>query len=257
MDGPAAHRSSELGLYVLGVLDAEDREPVERHLARCPECRSEADALSGVVAAFASLSAVDRLRIVQEFGVRRPDARPGRTGRRNLPPPSPAARVRPRATKSPPRSTRRRPGPLVGAAGLAAVLAVLLAGYLTLAGPGPADRPGGPAPVAAGVDNRSGAAVSIRIVGRPDGSAGVQVTVTGLRDATRYQLYAVTADGGTRLVTDWTGSAAPQDLSADLPIPAADVAFFTVTLMDDTPVVSAYLPGAGTATPLRGNAAGP
>lgn len=47
---------TDVGAYVLGVLDPEDRARFERHLAGCPECTAEADGLAGTVPLLAELA---------------------------------------------------------------------------------------------------------------------------------------------------------------------------------------------------------
>ncbi|ASW53436.1 zf-HC2 domain-containing protein [Plantactinospora sp. KBS50] len=264
--GTAEH-GLDLGLYVLGALTGEERERVERHLAGCARCQDEADVLAEVVAAFTVLTEEDRRQIVQEFGVhRRPGGRTRHVRAGGLPGglagrPAPAGqhRARPGPGVAPGAGTGtgaaanrlvRRPGAgrshrrtrgLVGLAALA-VAGLVLAGVLLVPGlGGPGDRPGGIAPAAAGVDAATGASVSVRISERPDGTADVRATVTGLRAGTPYRLYAVAADGGTRLVTAWTSAGSPDDVSGELPAASPELSFFTITLADDTPIVSAYL----------------
>jgi anti-sigma factor RsiW len=246
------HGRFELGLYVLGVLNAHESEPVERHVAACDECRSEVDTLVDVVAALALFSAAERRQIVREFGIPlRADARardraPARSASaRRRAPARPAAgrpQTAPGARRLRPGLRNRRTRGLLGIAGLAAVAIVLASILVALAVDGQGvRRPGDIAPAATAVDARTGASVSLRVTEHADHTVGIRATVTGLRDGTRYKLYAVTFDGGTRLVTAWTGSATPQDVIGELPVSAKDLSFFTITLMDDTPVVSAYL----------------
>ncbi|MFD9125937.1 anti-sigma factor family protein [Kitasatospora sp. NPDC059571] len=57
-DGPAgdAGRHVDVGAYILGVLDPEDVERFELHLAGCPVCSAEIDELSGVAPLLAELA---------------------------------------------------------------------------------------------------------------------------------------------------------------------------------------------------------
>jgi Putative zinc-finger len=45
-----------LGVYVLGAIEAADREPVDAHLACCRGCRDELDGLTGLPALLDSVS---------------------------------------------------------------------------------------------------------------------------------------------------------------------------------------------------------
>jgi predicted anti-sigma-YlaC factor YlaD len=113
------HVTEELGAYTLGALDADDAAAVRRHLAECPACAAEHEALAplpGLLAAAEGAYAATAEPLSPAFEERLLDAyaRDGAT--------------RPRARR---RSLRRRW--LVGggalAAGLAAiVLAVVLVG---------------------------------------------------------------------------------------------------------------------------------
>lgn len=63
------HVDEALGLYVLGALKGDERDRVERHLARCADCCLEADAL-GVAMEPLVLVARRHVRdLVAEFGV--------------------------------------------------------------------------------------------------------------------------------------------------------------------------------------------
>ena len=48
-----AHVREELGGYTLGALEPEEREAVEEHLARCPDCAAEQARLAGLPALLA------------------------------------------------------------------------------------------------------------------------------------------------------------------------------------------------------------
>ncbi|MGC4806709.1 zf-HC2 domain-containing protein [Micromonospora sp. DT233] len=63
-----SHVRQLLGPYLLGVLDARERDAVEHHLAVCPACLAECDELGEVVAMLALISEEDGREIVEEFG---------------------------------------------------------------------------------------------------------------------------------------------------------------------------------------------
>jgi anti-sigma factor RsiW len=209
------HLRDSLGLYLLGSLDQRERDDVERHLAGCPDCRVESDQLGEVVAALALLSEEEGREVVEEFGV--PSRPPTRTVRA-------------------PKRTRA----LLSIAGLVVVIFLSIGIFVAVYNTGAAPTAVTLTFAAAPADTSSGATVSVVASGH-DGRVTVRATVTGLRTGTAYQLYAVTSDGSTHVVTSWTGSDAPQDVTGDLPVSPRQLSFFTVTLADSTPVVSAYL----------------
>ncbi|NBE80090.1 anti-sigma factor [Micromonospora rubida] len=258
-----------LGMYLLGSLNPQEREEVERHLAVCPACLAESDELGEVVAVLALISDEDRRGIVEEFGapgLPARDAAAATSGAATSGPAPPvadrpvsdaASRTRTRAgtvRAGPGRpSSASRPGTrrsvrarsLLGIAG--PVLAVLIAAglFIGLAAEGEDGDSGRTAPVdvtlaataAAGMD---GATLSVVAVGH-DGAVTVRATVTKLRPGTRYQLYAVTTDGNTHLVAGWVGSDTVPEVTGEAPVDVGALSFFAVTRADGTPVVSAYV----------------
>ena len=54
-----SHPSDDLAAYALGVLDAAEREPVERHLADCPPCRAEVATFAETAWSIAQTAALD------------------------------------------------------------------------------------------------------------------------------------------------------------------------------------------------------
>lgn len=52
-----------LGVYVLGVIDPEERALVDSHLATCPECRAELAGLAGLPAVLAQVSTEEALAL--------------------------------------------------------------------------------------------------------------------------------------------------------------------------------------------------
>jgi anti-sigma factor RsiW len=215
------HVRFSLGLYLLGSLPQQERESVERHLASCADCRTESDQLGEVVAALALLSEEEGREVVEEFGV----------------PPKP---VITRTIPAPKRTRRSRA--LLSIAGLVVVVLISVGVIigLSVSGGGTTTTPVTITLAATAADTSSGATVSVVATGH-DGRVTVRATVTGLHAGTKYQLYAVTSDGALHVVTSWVGVDAPQDVSGDLPLSPRQLSFFTVTLADSTPVVSAYL----------------
>ncbi|WP_432838971.1 zf-HC2 domain-containing protein [Dactylosporangium sp. CA-092794] len=258
------HVRDSLGLYLLGELAQQERDVVERHLATCPACQVEADELVEVLDALVLLSDEEGREVVEAFGVPVPAAMPVPSTQRlssdvaTVPakpprhPGAPPPRVRPsggRPAGRPSASRRRRltPRSLLGLVSLALIV-VISAGVfvgLTLSGPG---SPPGPVDItlaATAQDTTTGAHLSVLATGHDD-TVTIQATVTGLHHDTQYQLYVVTSDGKTHVVTTWTGSDAPQQISGEAAVSTADLSFFTVTLSDGTPVVSAYVKPAPT-----------
>jgi Putative zinc-finger len=73
------HVYESLGLYVLGALKGEERDGVERHLARCADCCLEADALGVAVEPLVLVAPRHVRDLVAEFGapVEEPGTDPG------------------------------------------------------------------------------------------------------------------------------------------------------------------------------------
>jgi hypothetical protein len=248
------HVRSSLGLYLLGASGRREREAIERHLASCRACQAESDELGEVVAALALLSEEEGREIVEQFGVPAPVSTQRTAGPAaavaTRPGPAATTSIRPGGSRRPAsvrppagrRLDRRRVRGLLGIAGLLVVV-LLSAGVVLRLTVGGGGGTGGPTPVditlaATAADTSTGASVSVIASGH-DGAVTVRATVTGLHAGIRYRLYAVLSDARTRVVTSWTGAAAPQDVSGVLPVRVGDLSFFTVTLADSTPVVSA------------------
>nr|BFE59541.1 hypothetical protein GCM10020063_040670 [Dactylosporangium thailandense] len=255
------HVRLSLGAHLLGELAPPERDAVERHLATCPACRLEADELAVVLDALVLLTDEDSREVVAEFGVLRPEAatasaapaaaagpaEPPQRPDRALKPARPAA-GRPAARPSSARG-RLHSRSRLGLAGLALVVVTSAVTFVTLGLSGPSAPPD---PVvitlaATAQNTATGAHLSVLATGH-DGRVTIHATVTGLHHDSRYQLYAVTSDGTTRVVAEWTGSDAAQQVSGAAPVTVAELSFFTVTLSDGTPVVSAYLPRPAPAT---------
>jgi Putative zinc-finger len=63
------HVNESLGLYVLGALKGDERDRVERHLARCADCCIEADALGVAVEPLVLVAPRHVRDLVAESGV--------------------------------------------------------------------------------------------------------------------------------------------------------------------------------------------
>lgn len=218
---PLWHRDirMSLGLLALGALSDGERSVVRHHLAECPACLARSAEFAQVIGALSMVTEEDARAIVNEFGAFVPGG------------PASGARRRP----------RRPSAALVGAGGL--LMAVALAVGLLI---GAQLQTGVPAPPAAvsmsvtGDDIRTGVSLSVFVTGRGEG-VSLNATVAGLPNGLKYQLYAVTGEGRTYVVGRWVSSSQVQTVTADLPVPASALAFFTVTRQDGAPVVSAQI----------------
>jgi predicted anti-sigma-YlaC factor YlaD len=63
------HVREALGLDLLGALTGDERDRVERHLARCADCCIEADALGAAVEPLALVPPQHVRHLMAEFGV--------------------------------------------------------------------------------------------------------------------------------------------------------------------------------------------
>ncbi|MFV2022149.1 hypothetical protein [Micromonospora sp. LOL_023] len=236
-----------LGFYVVDKLDAVERGVLERHLSQCALCRAERDMLGPVVPALRLLREAEIQDLVTEF------AAPASAPPAALPP-TPEAASAPTVTSTPTGSGADRPpqrparpgappGPGRGrlkrhrrrrqlAVSLLAMVAV--AGVVTaVAVQRPAPTAPAPVGIAVSGDTVDGVAMSVEIAGQT-----AQVTLTGMRDGVRYELYAVTGDGKTVRFAEWTGTGGNQDVVGDLPVPAGEVAFFSVRQADGAVVAT-------------------
>ncbi|WP_329010637.1 zf-HC2 domain-containing protein [Micromonospora rifamycinica] len=119
----------------------------------------------------------------------------------------------------------------------AAVAAVVLAGGVAVV-TGFGGR-SGVVLTATGEAPAQGVSLSVAITTDEGTGSTIRITATGLRQGLRYRLFAVTRDGATHVVRDWTASTGPQEVTGELALPVADLAFVTVGLVDGTAVVTA------------------
>ncbi|GIJ25003.1 hypothetical protein Vqi01_01650 [Micromonospora qiuiae] len=96
-----------------------------------------------------------------------------------------------------------------------------------------------PVLVASGEAPGYGASLSVTITVGDHGGATIRITATGLRQGLRYRLFAVTRDGATHVVRDWTASAGTQQVAGETSLPVDELSFITVGLVDGSAIVTA------------------
>jgi predicted anti-sigma-YlaC factor YlaD len=219
---PAWHHDPHLslGLLALGALGEEQESTVRRHLLTCEPCRARSLQFAQVVGALSMVTAGDARGLVAEFGAVAP-------ARRTLP-------VR--------RLRLRHPSVTlvgVGAAlmGLALIVGLLIGAQLDRVVP---RSPASASLTVTGHDTASGVGLSVFVTDRGDGVT-INATVLGLPPGIGYQLYAVTTGGRIHVAGRWLGSEQVHTVTADLPVQASALAFFTVARLDGSPVVSAQI----------------
>ena len=168
--------SGDLGAYVLGALEPEERRRVDEHLRRCPVCAAE-------LAEFSALPGLlDRVD-------------PADLGPRGVTP-SPDLFARMSAAAAPPPRARARTWAFVAAV----VLAVLGAGAgvtVWIAGSGEET-----------VTATAGAVRATVTASTVDDGSALDVAVAGMRPAEICHLVAVDVDGGRHPAGEWPASAA-------------------------------------------------
>ncbi len=159
-----------------------------------------------------------------------------------------AGSVRPAATRPPGRpAAGTRPGSAGGArrrrrfvwATAAAFVALALAGGVVAVNQWNAGSE--PVLTASGAAPGYGASLSVAIVTGDEGRSTIRITVSGLRPGIQYRLFAVTRDGATYVVRDWTASAGPHEVAGETSLPVEELSFITVGLIDGSAVVTAPL----------------
>ena len=131
---------------------------------------------------------------------------------------------------------RRRRLMLWGGVAAALVAVVLAGGIAAVTGFGGRS---GVVLTATGEAPAQGVSLSVAITTDEGRGSTIRITATGLRQGLRYRLFAVTRDGTTHVVRDWTASTGPQEVTGELSLPVAELAFVTVGLVDGTAVVTA------------------
>ncbi|MGC4892297.1 zf-HC2 domain-containing protein [Micromonospora sp. DT31] len=143
--------------------------------------------------------------------------------------------TRPGGGRSPALSARRRLLLWAGAVTLA--VAVLTGGVVATVGGG-----GGRDDLvltATGEAPGQGVNLSVSITTHEGRGSTIRITATGLRSGLRYRLFAVTRDGVTHPVRDWTASTGPQEVTGELSPPVDQLSFVGVGLPDGSSVVTA------------------
>ncbi|MCZ7436864.1 zf-HC2 domain-containing protein [Micromonospora sp. WMMC241] len=161
--------------------------------------------------------------------------RPGRGPGGTTAPASAPGGVRPGGGRSRAPSPRRRL--LLWAGAVALAVAVLTGGIVATAGGG-----GGRDDLvltATGEAPGQGVGLSVSITTHEGQGSTIRITATGLRPGLRYRLFAVTRDGVTHPVRDWTASTGPQEVTGELSPPVDQLSFVGVGLPDGTSVVTA------------------
>lgn len=220
-----AHADPELTLYLLGVLQDEERIAFEAHLLTCPQCLAECERLGPLVSTMGTLDPSDVDTPPDPVPAPKPASTPGHR-------PARAHRVNPSRRRSWSR-------PQLAVLALATVVAIgigAVGGFI--AGREQSNAPTSISLVAVGDGESSDASMSVFVLGRRDGVT-VHATVTRLEPGVLYRLLAVTAEGRTLVVTEWWGQEGVQDISGDLDVAADSLAFFSVVRADGTQVMLA------------------
>lgn len=248
-----AAEQERLALYLLGALDDAEREAFEDHLADCWQCLREATELGPSITGMAGLDDEDWSpafdvpqqsaftsgslsepvaldpKLNPSVGTAKPPPARSRPVVRREEDPSTTRPSTPRG-----RGSRRRRLAVVAGA----FVALVLAGGVVVA---VNEWTGHSAPVltATGVAPDSGASLSVTITSNGKNSETIRITVTGLDAGVRYRLFAVTGDGTTHVVRDWTASAGPQVVVAEAALAVDDLSFISVGQADGTAIVTA------------------
>jgi Putative zinc-finger len=252
------HVRLSLGLYVMGKLPESERTAVEDHLSECAQCRDVCVELVEMPSLLAMLTdrdiqSLDQLRTVPDGpppdsdsaattgnGSRLPT--PGRLSSARTRPPRHAGRASepkvrgPAAARSARSQRTGRTGRQLGL--VATVVALVVAAGLGINAwvQGP-EQSINPELTASAVDQATGASLSV-VVTPQGGGARVQATVYGLHPGQVYQLFGVAKNGQTHVVSRWAGSDGANTVTGNVSGPPKQLAFFTVALLDGTPVVT-------------------
>jgi Putative zinc-finger len=199
--------STSLGAYVLGALDARERDEVDEHVAACGRCREELEALIPL-RSYLGRVAAEELETAEEA-----PSVPG--GRSPSPGGAPALRARLHdAVRSERRRMVRRRVATVAA--LVAALAVALVAARPDAGGEPPAR-------AVAADARTGVRAAVAATSRAWGTE-LRVRMTGAAPGVRCRLIARARDGRSDVAaTWWTTYGGTAEVSGAAAIPAAEL----------------------------------
>jgi hypothetical protein len=222
--GECAEIRHALGVYILGAISPADRSTVERHLARCADCRAELAGLAALPGRLGSVPAADMTKMTA-------DERAG-AGRGERPPDVALQMLLDRAARIRRRLRWRRLA--------VATAAVLIVGGGAAAGSRMLYSPPAQPSVSAvayaatvtGSDPRTGMSATVKYLGRPWGLA-LKVQVSGISPGTRCELQVVDASGRDVPAGGWMVAAghALAWYPASSPLPVADVRGFEITTM--------------------------
>jgi hypothetical protein len=214
-DGRCARARLELGVYLLGAMEAAQRAQVDSHLAACPWCREELAGLAGLPALLGKVPAVEAMRLA-------PDGAGG--GAAGPPLEVLAGRVA--------RTRRRR---RLSAAAVVALIAGIAAAVAPQAlHPAVAVPPAVAAPRWAGTTEAAnpvtGAWAAIRYAPEPWGTE-LEARVTGIPAGTRCQFRVTGTRGQDFAAGGWIIPAGSQHgwYPASVPFAAASLRGFDIT----------------------------
>jgi hypothetical protein len=254
------HVQLSLGLYVMGTLPKSERVAVKAHLSECAQCRDECIELTEMPSLLAMLTDANIQTLGQLGAAPESPPRPGlgtsspNSGSPRSPSPN---RLRSAPARPPRHATAaadaggRGPkdgsGPAATSARgrgrrvlvvAAAVIAVIVASALGISTwVESSEQSINTTLTADATDPGTGASLSV-VVNPEAGGARVQATVYGLRPGQEYQLFGVSVDGQTQVVSHWTGTAEANTVVGHVTGAPNRLAFVTVALLDGTPVVS-------------------
>ncbi|HWS31770.1 MAG TPA: zf-HC2 domain-containing protein [Actinoplanes sp.] len=233
--------------YLLGGLDAETEQEFERHLATCVLCLDECDRLGPLVTSFGDFSPEEAAALSATF----PNS-PGSASEMSR---FSAGSVSESASRSEAKSPGSRPASRPPTPGIRnrrrrrmtmaslAVIAMVSFGTAAILATGEAPETVTTRPVAVTAEGVGGSAhLSVSVTEAANvqpSTAEITATVSGLVEGQKYRLYAVTGDGESLQVAEWTADDTPQEVTGDAEVAVADLFFFSVTLTGGRAVVSA------------------
>jgi len=215
-DGRCARARQELGVYVLGAMEAAQRAQVESHLAACPWCREELAGLARLPALLGKVPGVEAMRLA-------PAGAGG--GAHGLQLEVLAGRV----------ARTRRLRRLSAAAVVALIAGIAAAVAPHVLHPAAALPPAVAAPRWAGMTEAAnpvtGAWAAIRYAPEPWGTA-LEARVTGIPAGTRCQFWVTGTRGQDFAAGGWSIPAGSQRgwYPASVPFAAASLRGFEITV---------------------------
>ncbi len=224
MTGPACRNIRQLlGVYVVGAIDPAERTLVDDHLGTCPDCREELAGLAGLPALLGRVPASDAERLISSSAEVKDLEEPPAELLSSL-----LGRVAER------RAVRRWRGLVAAAAAVIIAVAGGAAGARIIAPGGHANGVAqSPAPVTevvSGTNRRTNVSAIVRYTGRSWGTK-MDVWVSGIKDGTTCEVWAVNANGQRWSAGSWTVPGGPADSGypASVSLAAAQVRSFVIT----------------------------